>query len=111
MSRLEHRIRAILRSGKYPRITLLPGTQIYIPKRRVGRPRVRTQGMPFKHYKDPRSGKTQARCLAKGCSRRLRSNQRGACSEGCADQIVNQSLLALRLVGVPKTELLEIYGE
>lgn len=107
MAKLDDEIEVLLRSGKRPSITLYPATRIFFPKRRSGRPQVRDEAMPFKHYADPRSGKRRARCLAPTCHKRLRVGQRGTCSDSCADAAINQAFVVLRLAGATRDDVLE----
>jgi len=107
MLKLADEIDALLRSGKRPSITLYPGTQVWIPKGRAGRPRVRDEVMLFKHYADPRSGKRRARCLGPRCHKRLGVRQRGVCSEACADAAINQAFVVLWLAGATRDDVLE----
>jgi hypothetical protein len=110
MTTLDQRLTAILAAGKRPSITLYPGMEIVVPKGRVGRPRVRDDSLPFLHYADPRASNRRARCLAPGCGKRLRVNQRGACSETCSDAVFNHALQMFRLIGVTTQELIEIFS-
>src|SRR5262245_43344897 len=110
MPALDERLKAILASGRRPSITLFPGTEILIPKRRTGRPRVRDERLPFRHYRDPRAAKRRATCLAPTCRKRLRADQRGACSEACRDAVINEALMTFYLLGFSREELLQICG-
>ena len=107
MLNIQERINAMLAAEKRPSIALYPALEIVVPKRRSGWPKVRDDRMLFKHYADPRSNNRRARCL--DCGRRLRRSQSGACSPECADSAVNKALFHLRLLGVPRDELMTLY--
>jgi hypothetical protein len=111
MRTLDARLAGILASGRRPSITLFPGAEVLLPKRRVGRPRVRDERLPFKHYRDPRAGKYPARCLSRSCRKRLKANQRGVCSDACRDAIFNEAMLMLYLAGISKADLIAVYPE
>jgi hypothetical protein len=104
----------ILKAGKHPVINLLPSMFATLPKQpRPGRPRVRHPDRPCGHYRDDRAaggrGKHPPRCLRRGCNKRLRVHQRGACCEAHADAVVNDALAMLRGVDVTRAELIEYY--
>lgn len=105
MPPLDERLRAILASGRRPSITLFPGAEILMPKRRVGRPRVRDLAKPYAHYKDPRAATRRARCLY--CHRRLRVNEISVCGEACADAVFNQALYLWRMIGATREDILQ----
>lgn len=108
---LQERIDVMVAQGKRPVIELTPGMQIVMPKRRVGRPRVRDSQTPYRHYADLRAGKQRPRCLARGCNRCLGVRQRGVCSESCGDTIFNRALFLLRSVGATRAEILEFFPD
>ena len=110
MNWLETRILKILKSGRRPVIHLRPGMQIVVPRRsRPGRPRIRDEARPFAHYADPRACKSRARCAAPGCGKRLKKDQRGACSEACDATVFDHALYLLRILGVSREDLLMHY--
>jgi hypothetical protein len=109
METVQQHVDAILRRKQRPVITLFPGTEVLMSKGRRGRPRSRSLDRPFEHYADDRACLRPVRCLAKGCQRRLKARQRGACSEACADAVFNQALLMLRMIGATREELAEHY--
>ena len=116
MRTLEEQIAAILKRGMRPVIHCLPGMQVIPPKQpRPGRPRVRRPGRPFAHYRDDRVKGNRAisppRCLMRGCGKRLRRDQRGACCETHAAWVANDALLRLRAVDVTGDELREWYTD
>ena len=86
-ARHQRQIDELIRQGRRPAITLSPALEIVIPKRRTGRPEIRDPNARCRHYVDPRAYKHPARCLARGCNRRLRRDQRGVCSEACAHRV------------------------
>jgi hypothetical protein len=116
MSNLWDEVAAILKAGQRPTITLSPGLEIPWPKQpRRGRPRVRRPDRPYAHYRDDRAkggaARTAPKCLKRGCTKRLRVNQRGACCPEHADAVINDALMRLRAVDVTKAELLGYYEE
>jgi hypothetical protein len=116
MTMLEARIAEIMKSGRRPVIELFPGMQVIPPKQpRRGRPRVRQPGHPHAHYRDDRVKGNRAicppRCLMRGCGKRLRRDQRGACCEIHADWVVNDALLRLHAVDVTGANLREWYTD
>jgi hypothetical protein len=110
MPTLQQQIDAILRTGKRPSVTLWPGIEIVMPKRRRGRPRVRDLARPFAHYADKRASVRPVRCLAEGCQRRLKVRQRGTCCEAHGDAVFNQALSLLRMIDATKEEVTECYA-
>jgi hypothetical protein len=56
-----------------------------------------------------RRGKSRPRCVAKGCGRMLRQNQAAACSDQCADRIINTAILHLKQCGITLEELTRLY--
>lgn len=115
MRTLEEQIQAILKSGGRPVIECRPGMQVFPPKQpRRGRPRVRHPDRPCAHYADIRAGGRRQhppRCLRRGCQKRLRVHQRGACCPDHADWVVNEALVMLLAVDVKKTELMQLYED
>jgi hypothetical protein len=109
-------VAAILNAGKRPIITVFPSMMATVPKRsHPGRPRVRHPDRPCGHYRDDRAaggpGTHPPRCLRRGCNKRLRVDQRGACCEAHADAVVNEALAMLRGVDVTRAELMELYKD
>lgn len=115
MRNLEEEIAEILRTGMRPVIHLRPGMQVIPPKQpRRGRPRVRQPDRPCAHYADIRAGGRRQhppRCLKRGCDKRLRVDQRGACCAAHADWVVNDALLKLRAVDITQEELMQLYED
>jgi hypothetical protein len=109
MPTLQEQIDTILRRGKRPTVAFWPGAEIVMPKRRRGRPRMRDLDKPFAHYADRRASLRPVRCLARGCQRRLKAHQRGACCEFCADAVFNRALSLLWLIDATRDEVLEHY--
>ena len=116
MRTLEEQVAEILKTGMRPVIHLRPGMQVFPPKQpRRGRPRVRRPDHPYAHYRDDRVKGNRAisppYCLKRGCRKRLRRDQRGACCAAHADWVVNDALLKLRAVDVTSAELQEWYRD
>ena len=116
MRTLQDRIADALKGRGRPIIEIFPGMQVIPPKQpRRGRPRVRHPDRPYAHYCDHRAGgsrrKYPPRCLARGCNKRLRVSQRGACRIEHADAVVNDALLLLRAVDVTRAELMGYYKD
>jgi len=109
MATLQEQIDAIIRFGKRPSVELRPGAEVLVPKKRRGRSRVRELDRPFAHYADRRASIRPVRCLARGCQRRLKAHQRGACSEFCADAVFNRALALLWMIDATKEEVAEHY--
>ena len=105
------RVKELRKAGKRPVIKLTPGALVTVPKLPTGRPRKYREGESrAPHYVGCR-GKSIPRCMAKGCRQMLRMHQAAACSDVCADRIINDALLRLKACGVKKDELLELYGD
>ncbi len=110
MPSLPDLINQVLRAQRRPVVDVFPGMQVVTPTRRPGRPCTRDPQRPFAHYRSVR-GKGRPRCLSRGCQKRLHVSQLGACSDRCADAVVNEALYMLRAVGVTPTELIELYRD
>ena len=116
MKSLAQQIAEVLATGWRPVVSLFPGMQVVPPKQpRRGRPRVRQPGHPYAHYRDDRVKGNRAisppRCLMRGCRKRLRRDQRGACCETHAAWVVNDALVRLHAVDVTGAELKEWYTD
>jgi hypothetical protein len=109
MKTIQQQINDILHAGKCPVLTLSPATEIIIAKGHRGRPRSRRLDRPFEHYADDRACLRPVRCLARGCQRRLKVHQRGACSDFCADAVFNRALSLLWMIDATKEEVAEHY--
>lgn len=107
---LQSTIDALLKQGKAPKVTFLPGTEIANPRHPLhrGRQRVRPIDDPWSVYKG-RRGKARPRCLARGCKHELQVKQIGACSPACADAVFNHALFLLRNIEATPEEILEHY--
>jgi len=82
-------------AGKATKVLLTPGQRIVRPKRRPGRPRVRG-ATAFGHYAgyDPAKG-GRPRCARRGCGKRLKRDERFACSPEHAQQAIDQARTVL----------------
>lgn len=102
-------VKELRKRGKRPVIRLTPAALVRTPKRAVGRPRVYPEGEPLAARYLGRRGNSRPRCMARGCRTFLKRDQEAACSQVCADRIVNEALEKLVQCRVTKKQLLELY--
>jgi hypothetical protein len=98
-------VERVAKAGHSPQIVLTKEHLVRRARQSRGRPRTRDGALPFKHYAGAR-GRGCPYCLNRGCRKRLRINQRGACSPSCADAIVSDALYRLWAAQITKGELL-----
>ena len=91
-------------AGQPVQIELSPGQRIVRPKRRRGRPRVRGAA-PWAHYAGYRPEKgVRPKCAKRGCSKRLRREQRLACCPEHEEYAVGEAKSMLEKAATPAAE-------
>lgn len=85
--------------GQAPVLKLSPTARVQPHKRQPGRPRVRGATM-FGHYAGYQPKRIRPRCMMRGCTKRLKRDQKAFCSEKCTQQAIDEARALLALAGV-----------
>lgn len=101
-------VEELVAAGKGVTIRLTEAQEVKFHKNRKLETRVHRE-RPWETYLGSTKGTTRPRCYAKGCRTYLKKDQPVACSQKCADQIIEESLRYLALLEYHLIERLDEY--